>query len=113
MLKNPFIISSPYGDFTCFIEYYEKKKLISIMCIDEDGFVEPYCTATSTVPNLQDGYVAIKNYSENTGILEKLIELGVIEKPKRHLMVNLAFGVCLDICRVVADKMAEYNNALA
>jgi hypothetical protein len=41
---------------------------------------EPYMTATATLgTNLKDKYVLIKNYSENSGILEALIEQGVIK----------------------------------
>lgn len=52
----------------------------SIQLIDEDGM--PFMTASVAHDvNIADDCVIIKNYSENEGILEALIEAGIIEKP--------------------------------
>lgn len=47
----------------------------------EDG--EPYMTASTCIPNLEDEEIAIKDYSENEGILDILMEQGVITPPHR------------------------------
>jgi hypothetical protein len=48
--------------------------------VDQDG--EPFMTASVAHDvNIADDCVIIKNYSENEGILEALIEAGIIEKP--------------------------------
>jgi hypothetical protein len=40
---------------------------------------EPVCTATTNIEPLPDGCVAVKNYSENTGMVNTLTEAGLIE----------------------------------
>src|SRR5699024_434250 len=49
---------------------------------EEYGFFEEYFIATVNVESLKLGenFVAIKNYSENEGVLEALIEAGIVEK---------------------------------
>jgi hypothetical protein len=68
------------------------------LTIKETG--EPMCTATSNLPGviMSDNEVAIKNYSENEGILDVLIKAGVISKPDR--IIN---NGCVDIpiCRLL------------
>ena len=52
-------------------------------CIElwaEDG---PYAVATCWVPGLRPGEVAIKDWTENEGILEVLIGAGVVAPPHR------------------------------
>jgi len=50
--------------------------------VDEDGF--PYVTATVYLEdyNYEPGEVTIKNYSENEGILDALIEHDIVSRPK-------------------------------
>lgn len=74
---------------------------IHIGLIDvEDGV--PFCVATSYVPGteLADDEVIIKNYSENEGILDALIEAGIVEKTGR--VVHSGF-VTMPICRLLVD----------
>ena len=56
---------------------------------------EPYMTATVAVDPADASYlidesedVVIKNYSENEGILEALVEGGIIEKPHATIKIN-------------------------
>ena len=56
---------------------------------------EPYMTATVAVDPADASYlidesedVVIKNYSENEGILEALVEGGIIEKPHATIEIN-------------------------
>ena len=52
----------------------------SIQLVDQDGM--PFMTASVAHDvNITDDCVIIKNYSENEGILQALIEAGIIEKP--------------------------------
>ena len=52
----------------------------SIQLVDQDGM--PFMTASVAHDvNIPDDCVIIKNYSENEGILQALIEAGIIEKP--------------------------------
>jgi hypothetical protein len=57
----------------------------------------PYATCTVNVDGLEEGEVAIKNYSENTGMLNFLISEGIIEPP--HRSVNSGY-VRIPICKV-------------
>lgn len=59
----------------------------------------PYATATSTIQgNLEEGEVAIKDWSENEGILDFLVENKFIEKP--HRFVEQGF-VRIPICKLI------------
>ena len=53
---------------------------IAISAIDSDGI--PLCKCTVNLPDIQipDDFVLIKNYSENEGVLEDLIEMDVISE---------------------------------
>ena len=59
----------------------------AIRLVDQDG--HPFMTASVAHDvNIDDDCVIIKNYSENEGILEALIEAGIIEKPFCEIPVN-------------------------
>jgi hypothetical protein len=60
-----------------------KAKSISLIC--EDGI--PYAHATVNIEGYDYGEneVTIKNYSENEGILEVLIENGIVSEPKGYV----------------------------
>ena len=59
----------------------------NIRLVDQDGY--PFMTASVAHDvNIDDDCVIIKNYSENEGILEALIEAGIIEKPFCEIPVN-------------------------
>ena len=52
---------------------------------------EPYMTATVAVNGvypIEENDVVIKNYSENTGILEALVAGGIIEEPHATIGMN-------------------------
>ena len=59
----------------------------AIRLVDQDG--HPFMTASVAHDvNIDDDCVIIKNYSENEGILEALIEAEIIEKPFCEIPVN-------------------------
>lgn len=68
----------------------------AIMLYDlADGF--PFMTATAALTNveLESDDVAIKNYSENVGILETLIAANIISKPHSYIPSGYAnFPIC-------------------
>jgi len=64
--------------------------------IDEsDGL--PYATCTIMMDDLQENEVAIKNYSENAGMLDFLLEEELVEKP--HRFINQGY-VAIPICKI-------------
>ena len=82
-----YIFKSPFGkdQYTLQIQYGKYKggnKSISLIdCTD--GF--PFATATVNLPGLEKDEIAIKNYSENEGILEFLLENEIINQPHRYI----------------------------
>ena len=54
----------------------------AIELLFEDG--ERLATATSWIEGLQEGEVAIKDYSENEGMYHQLVEFGVIQPAHRY-----------------------------
>ena len=58
---------------------------------------EPWFTATVCVPeyDLPDGHVVIKDWSENDGVLDALVNGGVVSKPVGIVSCGWAYGhVC-------------------
>jgi hypothetical protein len=58
---------------------------------------EPFMMCTLNIPDLSYGEVAIKNYSENEGVLDFLIKEGIIEPPHRFASSGY---VSLPVCKV-------------
>jgi hypothetical protein len=63
----------------------------------EDGM--PFATCTVNLPEepMEENEVAIKNHSENTGILDFLVENSIVDPPHRY--VNSGF-VTFPVCRL-------------
>jgi hypothetical protein len=57
----------------------------------------PYMTATVWMDGLAKDEVAIKNYSENAGILDCLVNEGVVEAPHRYESSGF---VKIPVCRL-------------
>lgn len=58
---------------------------------------EPYAVATSVLQelNMIEGYVAVKDYSENTGMLRFLIDNDIVEPPVTYLKQGFVdFPIC-------------------
>lgn len=72
---------------------------ITLIC-KEDG--QPVAVATINCPNfkLEPGMVIIKNYSENEGVLEALIDAGVIKDT--GMCIHLPHTTA-NICRLLVD----------
>lgn len=60
-----------------------------------DGF--PYAMATVNFPNLQPTEVAIKDYSENEGVLDFLLANHIIEQPHRYIQSG---WVNIPVCKL-------------
>lgn len=57
----------------------------------------PYMVATVWMEGLAKDEVAIKNYSENTGVLDLLLNEGVVEAPHRYESSGF---VKIPVCRL-------------
>ena len=80
-----FQLQTPYGfEVRCSLEIIPEQHHIQVYDWDEENGWEPWATATVQIGGLGENEVAIKNYSENKGILEALVGLGVINPPHRR-----------------------------
>lgn len=73
---------------------------VAIMATDEG---HPLCKCTINIPDIfvADNEVIIKDYSENEGILQDMIDLGIITAPRR--MMNTGYG-CTAICKLLKTE---------
>ena len=99
-MKTPMItFKPPYSDEHVTV-YLQRKNYVSgnvaLNLIDATDHC-PYMCATVNVDGLKENEVAIKNYSENEGILAVLIREGIIQPPHRY--VNSGF-VKIPICEL-------------
>ena len=100
-----------FKTYKCKVSYskYISNQRISITLVDYDDDY-PIAVATVNIPeeNLDYNEVAIKNWSENEGILQTLIDAGIINKP--HRQVDIGF-VKADIC-YLNDGLEILKNLL-
>lgn len=89
-----------------FQKYYNGQNALQLN--DNEGF--PYMKASVALDNgndkevialLMEDHVAIKNWSENTGILEILVNEGIISEP----IMRIDSGyVQIPICKILIEK---------
>ena len=91
---------SPYGVYELSLKFGKYKNgQTSINLFDmADGM--PYAKATICLDDglLKENEVAIKNYSENTGILETLIQNRIVEEPHEYIQSGF---VNIPICKLL------------
>ncbi|MEI7620857.1 MAG: hypothetical protein WCJ57_04815, partial [Candidatus Falkowbacteria bacterium] len=82
----------------CYMEY--KKYVAGGTCIqlydEEDGC--PVATATVHLEGIPDDHVAIKNYSENKGILHVLVDAHIVSPPVSY---HESGYVSIPICKLL------------
>lgn len=90
---------SPYADETVTVYLNRKNYRSGNTCLTLVDAVDhfPYMTCTVFVDGLEDNEVAIKNYSENAGVLDFLVKENIIEAP--HKEINSGF-VKLYVCKL-------------
>jgi len=95
-------VKSPYGTFELKVWYGEYNNGgTAIELYNDEG---PYTTATKWVPGLAEGEVAIKDHCENQGVLNSLVEAGIVAKP--HRTHALPFGPDqLQVCKLLAEPV--------
>jgi len=64
---------------------------------------EVLLTATVNMPdsNVPEGYVCIKDWSENEGILKALIENSIIAPPEFYILLEF---VTVSVCKLLGEK---------
>ena len=58
----------------------------------------PYMSVTVNVDGLDENEVAIKNYSENEGILDVLVDEGIVKPPHRHVKSGFVIIPICELC---------------
>ena len=91
---------SPYGEFQLIAEFsnYKNGQNAITLWDTADGF--PYAKASLCAEDelLESDEVAIKDYSENVGILESLIEAEIIDHPHAFIWTG---HVRVPICKIL------------
>lgn len=92
---------SQFGTWNCKV-VFDKHAAggTAIRLVDEETF-EPIAVATVWVEGLEDGEVAIKDYSENKGMYRSLLSAGIVELAHREIASGY---VVLPVCRLVKDS---------
>lgn len=74
-----------FREFNCVAEYPTYiNGGTAIYLVDADDH-SPIAVASSWIEGLTDGEIAIKDYSENEGMLDVLLQAGLITPPHRYL----------------------------
>lgn len=99
--KQPILIE--FAGFKChlvFRKYSNGRTAIEL--IEEREPYESVAVATVNLPDepLEADETAIKNYSENEGMLECLVDAAVISKPTRYAISGF---VRIPICKLLAE----------
>lgn len=94
----------------CFIEtsmYSNNDRLAIVLCDNTDG--EMIAVATVNLPHshLPDDHVFIKDYSENEGIMNILINAGIIDSPTLYVPSGY---VQIPMCKLHPEVMIEYER---
>jgi len=98
-----FTYNATYGETEeLFLTYDKKEKHIQLYTVEG----EPYATVTTTCQGkrLNENEVVVKNYSENEGIPERLIELGILTP---LYSIRISPWCTVPVCRV-EEKIYEY-----
>lgn len=76
---------SKYNVVLSFNQYRNGRTQIEIL--DADDFGAPIMVATVNLDNvpLEEGEIIIKDYSENEGVLDFLVQNGIVSRPKRWI----------------------------
>ena len=72
--------------YTCAVEIenYQVDNSVALVLVDiQDG--QQYAIASIWTEGLEKDEIAIKNYSENEGVLDALIDANIVDKPHRYI----------------------------
>ena len=89
-----------FKQWECSLAFGEYQNGRTILFLNDNATLEDVLCASVNLPDeaIGSNEIAIKNYSENKGVLDVLIEYKVVSKPKRY--VNLTH-VSVPICELL------------
>jgi len=88
----------------CEVRFHKYPNNRPALCIYQDGQVLLKASVNMSNHNPPDGYIFIKNWAENEGILEILIENKVIALPQAFLSYGF---VQIPLCKLLCEVPAE------
>jgi len=96
-------IKLSFGEYDCTLTKHQYENGRVALCLNETDTGEPFCVASVNIPefNLRSNQVLIKNWSENEGVLESLVEARVIEDTGEQ--VNAGF-VYANLCYLLPEE---------
>lgn len=87
-----------------FEKYMNGATAINLVCLGGEDDGEPYATATINIPRvkLEKDELIVKNYSENEGILDALVEANIVEDTGGKVNVGYAYA---NICKLKTKEV--------
>lgn len=86
-------------------EYQSPKNIALLAVMETEAGREPFGMITVNVQKeLKPGRVAIKDWSENEGLLDVLVEEGIISEPLAYIPSGF---VDIPVCRLLATDLEE------
>lgn len=83
IINNLKPFNSKYGgSYDVYAKINTEEKSINLFCQEDNT---PFAKASVQIKDLESNEIAIKNYSENEGILEYLCENKIITQPHRYV----------------------------
>jgi hypothetical protein len=76
---------SKYNVVLSFNKYRNGRTQIELLDVDEPGSCVMIATVNMDNVSLEEGEIIIKDYSENEGVLDFLIQNGITTRPKRWI----------------------------
>lgn len=108
-MKNPNTKTIEFSGYTCRIMWgkYGNGRLALQLLDDEDW--SPVAVASVNLPDvyMAPDEMAVKDWSENEGMLDALMEAGIVEKP--HAMVPTGF-VMAPICKIKPEHVPKQEE---
>lgn len=86
-------------------EYQSPKNIALLAVMETEAGREPFGMITVNVQQeLKPGRVAIKDWSENEGLLDVLVEEGIVSEPLAYIPSGF---VEIPVCRLLATDLEE------
>ena len=99
-MENMFTFQPPYSEGPVTV-YLQSRNYpsgnVRIDLIDARDHC-PYMSVTVNIEGLDENEIAIKNYSENEGILDVLVDEGIVKPPHRHVKSGFVLIPICELC---------------
>lgn len=89
-----------FKKWDCILQFKKYKNNRTAICLVDAQTFEPVAIATTNVPEvpLKDNEVIIKDYSENEGMLDTLVNANIISKLGKNVKIG---HVKCEICKLL------------